>query len=146
MPDLCLNLITKQNVAPGSDPLAKIWSLDHWLNTLDRVCDIDRISESATRQHFILFFNANRSEPDRVEVERVRSDNRICVTHLIPPPNVLALNAEWWTENTHPNVLFANRRLLIEEDTYSPDIARKMFALLRENMDRLTGRTLCGPK
>ncbi len=146
MPDLCLNLVTKQDVPLGSVPLAQIWSLDHWLSALDRVCGISRISESAVRQHFILFFAAGRSEPDRVEVERIRLSDRIRVTHLVPPPNVLALSAEWWTEAAHPGVLFASRRILIEEDAYSPDMARKMFTLLRENIDRLVGRSLCTPK
>ncbi|WP_348988850.1 hypothetical protein [Xenorhabdus sp. SGI240] len=146
MSDLCLSLMTKRNVVPGSDPLAQIWSLEHWISTLNRVCHINRISESATRQHFILHFDAGRPDPDRVEVERVRSDDRICVTHIIPPPNVLALSAEWWIEHTHPNVIFAKRCLLIEENVYSPNVARKMFVLLSENVDRLTGQTLCRPK
>ncbi|OVZ94949.1 hypothetical protein CBW54_00610 [Yersinia kristensenii] len=142
MPELSLSLVTKQEVSLDSAPLDKIWSLDHWLSALDRVCGIKRISESAVRQHFILFFDADRPEPDQVEVERIRSVDKIRVTHLIPPPNVIALSAEWWTEAAHPGVLFASRHLLIEEDMYSPDMARKMFTLLRENIDRLTGRSL----
>lgn len=146
MSEICLNLVTKQKVPSGPGSLAQIWSLDHWLSALDRVCGINRISESAVLQHFNLFFDADRPEPDQVEVERIRFADRIKVTHLIPPPNVLALSAEWWTETKHPNVLFASRHLLIEEDVYTPDMARKMFSLLRENIDRLIGVSLCAPK
>lgn len=146
MSEVCLSLVTKQKVSSGPGSLAQIWSLDHWLSALDRVCGINRISESAVRQHFTLIFDADRQKPDHVEVERIRLADRIKVTHLIPPPNVLALSAEWWTETAHPGVLFANRHILIEEDVYTPHTARKMFSLLRENIDRLTGVSLCAPK
>lgn len=143
MSDLCLNLVTKQKVPLGVEPLALIWSLDHWVSTLDRVCDIRCLEESAVKQRFILHFDAGRSEPDCVEVERRRFDNRICVIHLVPPPGINALSADWWTETESPGVLFACRRMLLDENTYSPAMARSMFGLLRENIDRLIGRQLC---
>lgn len=142
MAELSLSLLTRQAVKPGSSPLVQIWSLDHWLNSLDRVCGIRRISVNAERQHFILQFDAGRAKPDQVEVERLRLPDRIRVIHRVPPPGVLALSAQWWTEATHPDVLFASRNLLVDEDAYSPAMARSMFALLRENLNKLTGRPL----
>ncbi|MCC4107179.1 hypothetical protein [Serratia ureilytica] len=143
MSELCLNLLTRQRVPQGIDPLMRIWSLDHWLGALDRVCGIQRLEESADRQRFILHFDAGRPEPDRVEVERTRSDARISVIHRIPPPGIRALSAEWWTEAEHPGVLFVCRRMLMDDAVYSPAMARNMFGLLRENIGKLIGRPSC---
>lgn len=143
MSEVCLNILTKQRVPKGVDPLMRIWSLDHWLSALDRVCGIQRLEESADRQCFILHFDADRSEPDRVEVERTRSDSRISVTHRIPPPGIQSLSAEWWTEAEHPGILFVCRRIIMDEAVYSPVMARNMFRLLRENIVKLTGQASC---
>lgn len=143
MSELCLNLLTKQRVRHGVEPLALIWSLDHWLGSLERVCGIQRIEESAVRQRFILHFDADRPEADRVEVERTRTDSRISVIHLIPPPGIQALSADWWTEAEYPGILFVCRRMLIDEAAYTPTMARKMFGLLRENVGKLMERPSC---
>lgn len=124
----------------------RIWSLEHWLNALERVCSIQRLEESAYRQRFILHFDAGRPTPDQVEVERTRSDSRISVTHRIPPPGIQSLSAEWWTEAEYPGILFVCRRMLMDEAVYSPAMARNMFGLLRENIDKLIGRPSCDKK
>lgn len=146
MSDLCLNLVTRQQVPFGVEPLALIWSLEHWVNTLDRVCGLRCLEESAIRQRFILHFDAGRSEPDCVEVERHRFDNLIRVTHRVPPPGIHSLSADWWTEAEHPGVLFACRRMLLDENAYSPAMARNMFGVLRENIERLMERRSCDNK
>lgn len=146
MPDICLNLLTKQNFCLGSSPLEKLWPLDNWLNNLKRVCGINLIFENATRQHFILYFDTGRAEPDRVEVERIRMSEKIKVVHLVPPAYLLALSGEWWIEASHPGILFVSRRILIEEALYTPEIAREMFKLLRENLTILMGEKICPQK
>lgn len=143
MSEVCLNILTKQRVPQGVDPLIRIWSLEHWLKALERVCGIQLLEESASRQCFILHFDAGRPSPDQVEVERTRSDSRISVTHRIPPPGIKSLSAEWWTEPEYPGILFVCRRMLMDEAVYSPAMARNMFGLLRENIDKLTGQPSC---
>lgn len=137
MSDLCLNLLTRINTAAGDAPLDRIWSLDLWLASLARIKAIHRLEERADYQRFDLVFDAGRAQPDRVSVERHRRENAVEVVHLVPPPGVKGLTATWWTEPAQGAVLFARRRILLAEDDYSPALARKMFGLLRENVETL---------
>lgn len=134
---VCLNLLTKIPVAEGLDPLARIWSLDHWLASLDRVLSVKTLINEATHQRFELIFDAGHREADHVVVERFYRKNSIEVIHLVAPPGIKALTAEWWVDENQDNVLFAKRKILIDEDKYTPVLAKKMFVLLRENIEAL---------
>ena len=143
MSEVCLNLLTKINVPINFDPLDKIWSLEHWVNSLDRVRQIKCKDSSDIYQRFSLLFNADLSTPDLVEVERFRRENEIEVIHLVPPPGIKALSAKWWIEKEEKRVLFARRKLLIDESIYTPALAIKMFNLLRENIENLMRLNVC---
>jgi hypothetical protein len=145
MPDLCLTLLTKIEVPVGSAPLERIWSLDLWLSALRRVKAVKIHEETADYQRFDLVFDAGCAELDHVSVERHRHPGLVDVVHLRPPPGINALSATWWTEPGQGAVLFAKRRILIDESNYTPALARKMFRLLRENLETLVGETSCVP-
>ena len=139
MSELCLNLLTKIVVPAGSAPLEQIWSVDHWLSSLPRVISMDCQADTADYQRFDLVFDADRPSPDRITVERRRYPDAIDVVHLSPPPGVNSLRATWWTDSSQRDVLFAKRCILLDESEYSPALARKMFSLLRENLELLIG-------
>jgi len=143
MDELCLNLLTRVRVSAGLDPLERIWSLEHWLASLDRVKAVTCHADLPDYQSFCLVFDAGRSTPDRVEVERFRRDKEIEVVHRVPPPGIQALSALWWTEEDQGNVLFAKRKILLDEKAYSPAVACKMFGMLRENLEKLLGKDVC---
>ena len=137
MSEICLNLLTRLEIDGTFDPLDRIWSLEHWFNSLDRVRHVDCQQESNDYQRFELWFDAGITEPDRVQVERFRRDREIEVVHLVPPPGIKALSARWWTDVTQTGLIFARRKVLIDEASYSPALAQKMFTLLRENLQTL---------
>ena len=146
MPDLWLNLLTRINTPAGIAPLDRIWSLDLWLASLARVKSVENVVEKGRDyQRFDLIFDADRPVPDRVTVERYRRENAVDVVHLVPPPGLNALRATWWTEAAQGDVLFAKRSMLLDETGYSPTLGRKMFALLRENLETLVGEPSCVP-
>lgn len=146
MPDLCLNLLTKIETPAGTDPLDRIWSLDLWLASLARVKSVENIVERGKDyQRFDLVFDADRPVPDRVTVERHRRETAVDVVHLVPPPGITELRATWWTEAEQGDVLFAKRRMLLDEVAYGPALGRKMFGILRENLETLVGETPCVP-
>lgn len=137
MADVCLNLLTKIEYSKQIDPLENIWSLQHWCKSLDRVKAIYIKEETPNYQRFELFFDADRDQPDCVEVERFRCENEIEVKHIIPPPSINALSAKWWVCPEQGNILFVKRKILIDSSAYTPVLARKMFFLLRANLEKL---------
>ncbi|MFK7874169.1 MAG: hypothetical protein AB8B71_00095 [Paracoccaceae bacterium] len=143
MPDLCLNLLTKITVPDAQNALDQIWSLDHWAASLDRVLDVKVEEATQTRQVFELRFDAGREVPDTVRVERFRKNGEIGVVHTTPPPGITALSAVWWSEPEHPGVIFAKRKINMRPNDYTPQIARHMFGLLKENLHRLVGTHEC---
>ncbi|QHM73999.1 hypothetical protein [Mixta intestinalis] len=142
MNKLSLTLLTRAEVPEGCDPLALIWDLDNWKNSLSRVRDIRLVSSTATYQHFFMLFEAGYDQPDTVEIERWFSDSVITVKHLVPPPGILSLEADWWVDDVIPSQLFSRRKIILEESAYSPSLAKKMFLILRENITSLTGNML----
>lgn len=139
MGEICLNLLTKIEYSEHTDPLANIWSLAHWSKSLERVKKIDIKQDTLNYQRFVLFFDADRNKPDCVEIERFRYQNEIEVHHIIPPPDINALSAKWWMSPEQGNILFAKRKILIDDTIYTPLLAKKMFTLLRENLEKLIG-------
>jgi hypothetical protein len=137
MADVCLNLLTKIEYSEQIDPLENIWSLQHWCKNLDRVKAISKKEETQNYQRFELIFDADRDQPDCVEIERFRRKNEIEVKHIIPPPGIHALSAKWWICPEQGNILFAKRKILIDASAYTPVLARKMFFLLRANLEKL---------
>ncbi|GAA4666764.1 hypothetical protein [Bartonella pachyuromydis] len=143
MSEICLSFLTRQKTSLKGNILDKIWSLDNWLSTLERVHNVQIISENSTYQHFILYFDADNSQLDRVEVERIYTSGCIEVTHLIPPPGILSLKGKWWVNEQHPYEIFASRQILLEKKRFTLSLAKKMFALLRENLEKLTKDVSC---
>lgn len=143
MTEVCLHLLTKIDVFSEGDPLDLIWRIDNWINSLDRVIDISVLLDEEHRQRFSLTFDAGRDIPDQVQVERVRTESAIQVNHLVPPPGIKSLSAVWWCEANAKRVLFARRTILMEQSNYSPEKARHMFHILRENLLKLVGQEQC---
>ena len=146
MSDICLNLLTRFELTDDVDPLDRIWSLEHWIRSLDRVQGVDCQHDCNDYQRFELLFDAGLSQPDRVQVERFRRDREIEVVHLVPPPGIKALSARWWTDATQAGLIFARRKVLIDHADYTPALARKMFTLLRENLQKLMEWQPCTAK
>ncbi|EOC5340564.1 TPA: hypothetical protein RUZ21_003548 [Vibrio cholerae] len=126
-------------IPEGVKPLDRIWSLENWQKSLNRVQQVIQKKSSDEYQRFELVFDAGLPTPDLVEVERYRRDEEIEVIHLVPPPGIKSLSAKWWVENEDQARLFARRKVLIDESEYTPEQARKMFRILRENMEYLMG-------
>jgi hypothetical protein len=142
MTALALNLLTKVGVAPGSEPLARIWSLDNWTASLKRVRSLRVIAQSADHQLFDLVFDAGGAAPDRIRVERRRREAGIDVRHLEPPPGVAALSGRWELAG-RGNVLLAHRSLLLEAGRCDPASIRRTLRVLRENLIDLLGDAAC---
>lgn len=137
MSEVCLNLLTKIQFSPKIDPLERIWSLEHWSKSLDRVKNISRKNESNNYQRFEMVFDAENDVYDCIEIERFRHKNEIEVYHLVPPPNINHLTAKWWIDPEQGNYLFAKRKILLDSSVYTPILAQKMFLLLRANLEKL---------
>ncbi len=137
MSDICLNLVTCMVIPEGLRPLDRIWSLEHWQKSLNRVQRVVQKKSSDEYQRFELVFDAGLLTPDLVEVERYRREKEIEVTHLVPPPGIKELSAKWWVESKNQDRIFARRKVIIDESEYTPAKARKMFRILRENMEFL---------
>lgn len=140
MTEVCLHLLTKVDVLGECDPLDHIWRINNWINSLDRVIDIRVSLDEEYRQRFLLTFDAGRDAPDQVEVERIRTKNEIQVNHLVSPPGIRSLSAVWWCEINARKELFARRTILMDQNNYSPEKARHMFSILRENLLKLVGQ------
>ena len=143
MSEVCLHLLTKIEVACGEDALARIWSINNWVRSVDRVVDLDMKLDCDTEQCFTLVFDGGRETLDQVDVQRFRAENEIRVVHKVPPPGIQSLTALWWTEPEHDKWLFVRRTMLMDREAYSADRTRQMFALLRENLTKLLGPQLC---
>lgn len=137
MSEVCLNLLTKIEYSEHIDPLERIWSLDHWCKSLDRVKGILKKEDVIDYQRFELIFDAGRDQPDHIEVERFRRQNEIEVNHITPPPGINALSAKWWVSPEQGNILFAKRKIFLDSSAYTPILARNMFFLLRTNLEKL---------
>ena len=143
MTEMCLHLLTKMEIDDEGDPLDRIWRIDNWINSLDRVIDIHVSLNEAYRQRFSLTFDAGRKIPDQVEVERIRTESAIQVNHLVPPPGIKSLSAIWWCEVNKKKELFARRTMLMDQHNFSSDRVRQMFYILRENLTMLVGQAKC---
>jgi len=143
MDEVCLHLLTKVDVPIKSDPLDKIWSIDNWIASLNRVIDVNVYLDNAQRQLFLLTFDAGRDVPDQVEVERIRTRNVIQVKHLVPPPGLKALSALWWCEENAKKELFARRTIVMDKCNFSNEKTMRMFRILRENTLKLVGHKPC---
>lgn len=138
--EVCLHLLTKAEVPGTDDPLDRIWQIDNWVRSLNRVIDIRVQMEDARRQRFSLTFDGGRDFPDQIEVERVRTERAIQVIHVVPPPEIKSLSAVWWSEVSTKRQIFARRTIVMEQCNYSPGKARHMFSILRENLLKLVGQ------
>lgn len=141
--EVCLHLLTKMVVPADSDPIERIWSIDNWVASLDRVIDIRVSLDSDLRQRFTLTFDAGRDVSDLVEVERIRTAAEIEVTHLVPPPGIKTLSARWWCEGISKKEVFARRTIVMDKGSYSADKAIHMFRILRENLLKLVEHKAC---
>ena len=137
MTDMCLNLLTSQQVQSGPDALEKIWSLDNWVKSIGRVKKVLVLVDLPDHQSFRLWFDAGRPELDEVEVERFFKEGAIYVVHLIPPPGIHSLSATWWAENNTEKTIFARRQIIMDEASYTAELGQKMFGLLKENFSKL---------
>lgn len=144
MTDLCLNIMTKICVPVASDSLDQIWLIDNWIESLDRVLDVKVWVDDGRHQRFSMTFDAGRNTPDQIEVERIRTESAIRVTHIVPPPGIRALSAVWWQMAGVDEQLFARRTILMDQCDYTEKKARHMFGLLRENLIKLLGQDRCG--
>ncbi len=143
MTEVCLHLLTKTEVPGTGDPLDRIWLIDNWVKSLDRVLDVKIWIDEGHKQRFTLTFDSGRDTPDQVEVERIRTESVIQVNHIVPPPGIRALSAVWWHEAGAEKRLFARRTILMDQRDYSADKARHMFGILRENLLKLVEQKRC---
>ena len=57
MSDICLNLVTCMVIPEGLRPLDRIWSLEHWQKSLNRVQRVVQKKSSDEYQRFELVFD-----------------------------------------------------------------------------------------
>lgn len=114
MNDVCLNLLTKVNVASGGQALEDIWSLDNWRDSLGRVKSIECTESTETHQKMSIVFDADREIYDVVGVERFKSERSISVSHVTPPPGIKSLTAIWWYDEEDQNVVYAKRKIIFD--------------------------------
>lgn len=143
MPDVCLNLLTGQRVFSGTLALERIWSLNNWLSSVGRVKNVDISVDTPDRQIFRLCFDADRAQPDEIEVERLFKGSSIEVIHRVPPPGICSLSARWWAEDSNQGMVYARRKIIMKRTDYSPEIGRKMFRLMKENLSSLLKDVTC---
>lgn len=137
MRNATFNFMTKAQTRDRSVAMQRIWDLDNWLSTLDRVKKIKIRNDSSTEQLFELHFDAGRDQPDVVLVRRTRTENRITVEHLIPPPGIVSLSAAWWVTADGPATVYAHRKITMEEGQATPDALRNIQSILTANLAAL---------
>lgn len=137
MQDATFNFMTKAQTLDRSWAMERIWDLDNWLSTLDRVKQIKVRSDSSEEQLFELHFDAGRDQLDVVLVRRTRSKNRITVDHLIPPPGIVSLSATWWVTADGPPTVYAHRKITMAEGHATPDALRNIQSILNANLAAL---------
>ncbi|MEO9820938.1 MAG: hypothetical protein ABJQ34_13690 [Paracoccaceae bacterium] len=137
MQDATFNFMTKAATEDRMLAMEQIWDLDHWLSALERVKKVNVRSESEDEQLFELYFDAGREKADVVLVRRTRAKNRITVEHLIPPPGIVSLYATWWVTEEGPPMVYAHRKITMENGQATPDALRKVQFILKENLAAL---------
>jgi hypothetical protein len=126
--------LTKEAISDCPDALDRIWSVEHWVNALDRVKYAALEEETPNHQLFELHFDAGGETIDKVMVARTRSKDRISVEHIVTPPGVERLTGAWWVEPETPGMLYAHRQMSMMAEYATAARARLIYTLLRENI------------
>lgn len=134
MASVTFNFLTKEPIGNCPDALERVWSVQHWVSTLDRVKYASVQRESSDRQLFELHFDADSEKVDKVTVLRTRECDCIQVEHLVPPPGIDALSGAWWIDPEHPDMLYASRQMTMSAEQATVTRARKVHQILRENI------------
>lgn len=137
MASVTFNFITKEPVGDCPDALARVWSVQHWVNTLERVKQATLREQSQDQQVFDLHFDAGGETVDKVTVLRTRSEHRISVKHLVPPPGIDTLSGAWWVDPKQPDTLYASRQMTMSPEQATVTRARNVQKILRENITAL---------
>ncbi len=137
MAGVTFNFLTKEPIGDCPDALARVWSVQHWVNTLDRVKQATLREQSQDQQVFDLHFDAGGETVDKVTVLRTRSEHRISVKHLVPPPGIDALSGAWWVDPEQPDTLYASRQMTMSPEQATVARARNVQKILRENITAL---------
>lgn len=142
MSDVTFNFLTKEPIGNCSDALERVWSVSHWVNTLDRVKQAYLQEESDDRQLLELQFDSGGETVDKVTVLRTRTEDCIQVVHLVPPPGIDALSGAWWVDPQFPDTLYASRRMTMTPEQATVTRARNVCQILRENMSALLNQPI----